>query len=929
MSAGFNAGQINNTFDKMSSKYVNKVKGNKKYTILIPILLLAGFLRTHNTGDEFFGGDDAYISIKAIQIARYGETHLLGPPSSLGLVHSPLSVYLYAVPYLFSPDPRGAQVFTGLVNTIAVGLVYLIARRYFGQTAGIIGALLYAVHPHMVFASRVINNAQLGAPFVMLFIFTGLLGYYENKGWARISHLPLLSLAGQCHPHTFALAPISVIIIAHCWYRRPQQHRTLLAHTAVGAVIAALLLIPWGVGLYQFSQHVDVLQRLQDMPSTGEVQHTTSYAGLGHIFDLAYTMERVPDNWLRTVQAAITVSGSAWLLFITIRRREILPGSIFVLGLILVPAITWMMQVHWVIDYWWSSLPNAFLVQGAFLGSVSASKTSQEQGQLKRAWSSPANIRHLKWASFLLVFCLLADHVTDYIFTKRAPPPISLDDLVSAMDTAVERSMEVDKEMMVIVSPGHGGLTWAFLREYALFEHGLKSTLVLPERALPLPDDGAVLVGDESNQIRAFLFSNEDTLVGNARLALLPPADYFIPDLRPLRPLQFSNGTEVHGFFRQVPGSLPTAGERWTVFMIWKANSSTPQDFQVFTHIVDDHEHKYAQSDVRGLLTEQWHNGGLFASQLDFDLPDDLPNVGPLYLRFGMYDSSFQANVVDDNGNTTGNYGVIQIRIDAPPLTSWSNSLALTNIHVDSPIQQGQPIIANATWFASNLITDNLQLEWQLFDSNNVLMHQSVTDVVPDVSGSRWSAGVFSIQQYDLQIPTDLTPGMYRLELRVVSLQREISGEPYKTTVEVIARDRTFDTPALTHLVKAKFGGEIELLGYDLDKKALNLELTLVWRALGNITRDYKYFVHLWKGEQVVAQVDSMPREWLYPTSWWAPQEVVSETVSFDMNHLESGNYILTTGFYNPESGEKLPAVLQHDEGSNAVWVTLGEVSHE
>mgnify|MGYP001464611247 CR=1 FL=1 len=98
----------------MMKSDVRIIRFARYHALLVPILLLAAFLRIYEADTEFFGGDDAYISIKAIQIARYGETHLLGPPSSLGLVHSPLSVYLYAIPYLFSPDPRNAQVFTGL-----------------------------------------------------------------------------------------------------------------------------------------------------------------------------------------------------------------------------------------------------------------------------------------------------------------------------------------------------------------------------------------------------------------------------------------------------------------------------------------------------------------------------------------------------------------------------------------------------------------------------------------------------------------------------------------------------------------------------------------------------------------------------------------------------------------------------------------------
>ena len=43
-----------------------KILNFRKYGPLIAIVVLAGFLRTYQTGTEFFGGDDAYISIKAV-----------------------------------------------------------------------------------------------------------------------------------------------------------------------------------------------------------------------------------------------------------------------------------------------------------------------------------------------------------------------------------------------------------------------------------------------------------------------------------------------------------------------------------------------------------------------------------------------------------------------------------------------------------------------------------------------------------------------------------------------------------------------------------------------------------------------------------------------------------------------------------------------
>ena len=147
--------------------------------------------------------------------------------------------------------------------------------------------------------------------------------------------------------------------------------------------------------------------------------------------------------------------------------------------------------------------------------------------------------------------------------------------------------------------------------------------------------------------------------------------------------------------------------------------------------------------------------------------------------------------------------------------------------------------------------------------------------------------------------------------------------------MEVTARDRAFSAPPLLHDVRATFGGKIEILGYELDHKKASIELILYWRALGYIPRDYKYFVHLWQGDTVMAQVDSMPADWEYPTSWWAPGEVVSQHVLFDVGDLESGDFGLTTGFYDPADGERLSVVLQGEATGDVSWVTLIETPNE
>ena len=146
--------------------------------------------------------------------------------------------------------------------------------------------------------------------------------------------------------------------------------------TILSGIIFILLFVPWIIGVYEFSQYVNILERVQNMPSTGEIQDNQLFGGLGQIIQTFYHMERVPDNWLKPFQALITIVGSIWMAYNSFVRRRLLPGFTIVLSFALVPIVTWIIQAHWVIDYWWPSLPGLFVIQGALLGGVTKNVTS-------------------------------------------------------------------------------------------------------------------------------------------------------------------------------------------------------------------------------------------------------------------------------------------------------------------------------------------------------------------------------------------------------------------------------------------------------------------------------------------------------------------------------------------------------------------------
>jgi hypothetical protein len=127
--------------------------------------------------------------------------------------------------------------------------------------------------------------------------------------------------------------------------------------------------------------------------------------------------------------------------------------------------------------------------------------------------------------------------------------------------------------------------------------------------------------------------------------------------------------------------------------------------------------------------------------------------------------------------------------------------------------------------------------------------------------------------------------------------------------MEVDGIDRSLQASEMER-VSAFFGEEaILLLGYDLERSQDELAVTLHWRALSQMEKSYKFFVHLYDAGsgELVAQTDVVPRGWTYPTTQWQAGEVVSDEVHLPLSEVPSGVYRFAVGIYDPQTGERLP----------------------
>jgi hypothetical protein len=134
------------------------------------------------------------------------------------------------------------------------------------------------------------------------------------------------------------------------------------------------------------------------------------------------------------------------------------------------------------------------------------------------------------------------------------------------------------------------------------------------------------------------------------------------------------------------------------------------------------------------------------------------------------------------------------------------------------------------------------------------------------------------------------------------------------------------------HRLDARLGDHVGLRGYQLNAGSLSageaLTVTLFWQAEARMDESYHVFVHLLNAEQIlVAQHDGVPVNGERPTwSWWGAEVIPDEHTLVVTPDLPSGVYTLSTGMYDPATGERLPATNPAGERLPENRMVLGEI---
>jgi hypothetical protein len=151
--------------------------------------------------------------------------------------------------------------------------------------------------------------------------------------------------------------------------------------------------------------------------------------------------------------------------------------------------------------------------------------------------------------------------------------------------------------------------------------------------------------------------------------------------------------------------------------------------------------------------------------------------------------------------------------------------------------------------------------------------------------------------------------------------------------VSILARERV-SFPGLGEVPNPfgqNFGDQIELIGYDMDRRALRpgetLRLTLYWRALAPMAVNYSVFAHVrGEGERLWAGQDSWPLRGNAPTSTWRLGDVFRDPYDLTLQaHTPPGLYDVEVGLYDA-GGARLQTIADDGRPTDADYVFLSRI---
>lgn len=258
--------------------------------------------------------------------------------------------------------------------------------------------------------------------------------------------------------------------------------------------------------------------------------------------------------------------------------------------------------------------------------------------------------------------------------------------------------------------------------------------------------------------------------------------------------------------------------------------------------------------------------------------------------------------------------------------TNFGGQIELVGYSQDTPtVEPGGMLRVTLYWRALTKVEEDYTVFVHLLDADGKRVGQSdspplqgrypttlwtMDEIIPDASQIRIDPATPWPQVYRLHVGLYSSSNMERLPAYDESMK------PLGNTVPIASVKVALPHPpqaAIGRRLDQDLEDKVQLVGYDLDegtvRRGQSLSGRLYWRAKTKLEKDYTVFVQLIRGDRLIAQYDSQPRNRTYPTSSWDTGELVTDYFRIDLpGDAPPGEYSLIVGMYEAQTRQRLSA---------------------
>jgi hypothetical protein len=203
------------------------------YLIILIVAVSAGLLFYRLSDLMSFFGDQGWFYISARDMLLTGNIPLVGIASSHPWLHQG-PVWTYTLAIIFSLthfNPLAPGYFSAGLGVITVCFVYLVGKRMFSVTTGLIAAFLYATSPLVIITMREPYHTSFIPLFVLAFIYVLYKWLSGNRKYFPVSIL----LVACLYNFEISTTPFTLILILSLAFGiwKKQKYTTLLANKKI------------------------------------------------------------------------------------------------------------------------------------------------------------------------------------------------------------------------------------------------------------------------------------------------------------------------------------------------------------------------------------------------------------------------------------------------------------------------------------------------------------------------------------------------------------------------------------------------------------------------------------------------------------------------------------------------------------------------